>query len=580
MIRFITVLFFVCNMTFFSWAHGRDLEVVTWPYHIDKRLSVAQNTIQPFYLMVYDRQAVITGVSNVEISMPAGWQIWLGSNPPPKLSEEQESVKFSVEIKAHVKSNTADYRAAKSAGNLLLVVRPLNNAVSNAVMTLKWSQNGQTLATSEVKLELLPLLCKVQYDNNSKPMIGLWINDPKFDSATMDELYRSFHLIGVNYVIISPAMFMRNAKILKELGMKVFINQWWNYHAYVPGKVPPEAVSTLKDGKIDINRWSPTYMANGGKVFLDRIRAIVNELKKYDGVYGLMLDYEPGIKGIDADYGQTSKITFEEHLGQAVADWPKDVLPGGNLEEKWIDFRCSQSVAYVNWFKKIMQEQTPNLKLAVSTSGASGRKDDINRRLAVTDIDEIGVACDSIHPQLYSWTSKSPGIEMGKFKEKLDLGNTTIKRSTRPVYTTVGSASTGAIHEADPRYLRMQILNWWLQGENMAGVDVWQYFYGVDGRYMGMLNELAGLFTDAGEKPNSEKNFSINEVLQNPADVNLQAFCRKSRDKKKAWIGFFNFSNNPVSVKTAGNDKWQAVVADEATKVEPWSVLLVKYLAK
>lgn len=114
----------------------------------------------------------------------------------------------------------------------------------------------------------------------------------------------------------------------------------------------------------------------------------------------------------------------------------------------------------------------------------------------------------------------------------------------------------------------------------MAGVDVWQYFYGVDGRYMGMLNELAGLFTDAGEKPNSEKSFSINEVLQNPADVNLQALCRKSRDEKKAWIGFFNFSNNPVSVKTAGNDKWQAVVADEATKVEPWSVLLVKYLAK
>jgi hypothetical protein len=303
---------------------------------------------------------------------------------------------------------------------------------------------------------------------------------------------------------------------------------------------------------------------------------VVEQLKTYDGIYGFMLDYEPGVEGIDADYSEASKVAFEKYLGKKVGNWPKSVLAGGELEEEWIDFRCSQSVAYVNWFSKIMKQQTPNIELAVSTSGATGRKDDPNRRLAVVDIDEISTVCDSIHPQLYSWTFALPGPQMRRFNDKLDLGNTTIERTGKPVYVTIGSGSSGSVSQADPKYLRMQVLNWWFKGKSLTGVNVWQYFYGVDGRYMVMLNELGGLFLEAGEMP--DKIAHPNEILQKQADAGLQTLCRKSCDGQKAWIGFFNFSSKPIAVNPAGKSEWKTT--SKALKVDPWSVLLVKYVAQ
>ncbi len=393
------------------------------------------------------------------------------------------------------------------------------------------------------------------------------------NTETMAEVYRGLRRAGVDYVVINKSVYQQTKKSLHELRIKVFVQQWWKFRSYMPSPPPPEAYSTLKDRSIDRNRWSPTYMAEGGTEFIKAVESIADELKQMDGVYGFMLDYEPGIPGIEADYSEYSRQVFEKYLGKDVTSWPSVVLTGGKYEEEWINFRNDQSEAYVRWFQKIIKQRAPNVRIAVTTSGATGKPDDMNRRLAVTDITQLSRAADSIHPQLYSWTSELPA-QLKRFNEKLELGQTTIAGAHAKVYPVVGNMA-GERALSDPKYLRTQILNWWFHGA--SGFEIWVDIYGVDGRYMAMVNELAHLFKEAGELPDGSS--LENSILTAQSSDNLEILSRRSTNRKTAWVGIFNFDSKPIKVPLQAKEGWRLSEAGEnSVTIAPWTAHVVKCL--
>jgi hypothetical protein len=571
------MLAFVLSLTCIACAKSPtdSPEIIVWPHQDTNTLAVAQETTQAFYVMGYTRGAAITGATSVELTVPANWQIWNGSDAPSQNASTSQSQTLNLSWKLRSTKDmegSKDYSSANSAGNLLLVVRPTAQA-AKSTLQLRWLQNQQVIAERQITLNPIPLKWNLDHQPNQKLSVGMWLNDPHFNTQTMAEIYRGLHRAGVDYVIISKAMYLQNKTALDQLGMKVFVNQWWKFNEYVPGVPPAEAAATLKDGSVDSKRWSPTYMAEGGTAFINEVEKVADELKQMKGVYGLMLDYEPGLLGMDADYGEHSRQSFEKYLGRKVLSWPADVLPKGKDEAAWINFRNDQSEAYVKWFKTILQQRAPKVLLAVSTSGATGKPDDPNRVLAATDITQLSHVSDSIHPQLYSWTVKLPA-ELPRFMDKLQLGKTTIAGAHAPVYPAVGSLA-GKRPLSNPTYLRTQILYWWFCGAD--GFEVWQYFYGVDGNYLAMANEMAHLFQEAGERP--QESTTQNAILTAQSSDNFEILHRKSTDGKTAWVGLFNFDSKPIEVPLKTRAGWR-LSDTKQTKVTiaPWTACVVKCL--
>jgi len=547
-------------------------EVVVWEHR--DTLSVARETTQAFYVMVYTRGEPITGATSVELKVPANWQIWPISEAPAAENAAPQTLNYPCALRqTKDTAGSTDYSAANAAGNLLLTVRPSAQA-EKSTLEVRWLQNQQVLAQSRVTLEPLSLPWTIQPTANEPLHVGMWLSAPRISNpATMAEIYRGLRRAGVNYVIIPKTMYLQSKDILHQLGIKVFINQWWRFDAYVPDAPPEEAYSTLKDGSIDRTRWSPTYMAEGGPAFIKQVEQVADELKQMDGVAGLMLDYEPTLKGMDADYSDHSRQSFEKYLGRKVLSWPADVLPKGKDEAAWVNFRNDQSEAYVKWFKTILHQRAPKVLLAVSTSGATGKPDDPNRVLAATDITQLSRVSDSIHPQLYSWTVKLPA-ELPRFMDKLKLGKTTIDGAHAPVYPAVGSLA-GKRPLSDPAYLRTQILYWWFCGAD--GFEVWQYFYGVGGRYLAMANEMAHLIQEAGERPQGSS--TQNSILTAQSSNSLEILQRKSTDGKTAWVGIFNFDSKPIEVPLKTRAGWRLSDTKQTTvTIAPWTACVVKCL--
>ena len=554
-------------------------EIIIWPRQTSDELFVARETLQPFYVMAYARGERIEGATKVEISAPANWQIWRGSDAPkPGVlpATQAQTLAFDVTPRATKDSaDSKDYSAALSGANILLVARALPGAQAGSTLELLWKSENKILA--ERKVALVPLeLSRAETAPTNSTYVAMWMNDPKFNAQTMADVYRGLRRAGVDSVIITRAMFEKNRDVLRELKMQVWISQWWGFRDYLPTAPPPEAVSKMKDGTINSKRWSPTYMAEGDARFIEGVENIADELKEMDGIAGLLLDYELGAEGLNADYGAASQAAFERVIGEKIADWPAAVLTGGKLEEKWIDFRNDQSEAYVSWFRTIIRERAPGLQLSVSTSGATGTPDDMNRRLAATDIGQLSRASDTVFPQLYSWTSSLPQ-QLDRFNEKLELGRTTLAGTQSKTYPLVGSLAGGRIALAQPKYLRTQILDWWFHGAD--GFGVWQYFYGVDGRYLQMASELSTLFDAAGARPESDV---PETVLSAQPTKTLQIFQRQSEEGKTLFVGLFNYSGSEIKVplKVLAGSKWRLgkMEKSEAT-IAPWSARVVKLSA-
>ena len=499
-VRYRLMLAFVLSITCISYAESRvdGPEIVVWPHQQTNQLYVARETTQPFYVTAYRRGMDIQGTTDVEFTIPENWQAWQLTEAPPQKSAPAAAgriLKYALPLRpAEDEAGSKKYARSHAAGFFMMVAKPLLGA-TESILKIRWLQNATVLAERQIALKPVSLGLPFKQVSNNRLTAGLWVGNPPMNTETMAEVYRGFRQSGVDYIITTKAVYQQTRESLDELKINVFVQQWWKYRSYMPGSPPPEAYSTLKDGSIDRNRWSPTYMAEGGTEFIRAVESIADELKQIDGIYGFMLDYEPGIPGIEADYSEYSRQVFQKYLGKEVTTWPGDVLTNGKYEEEWINFRNDQSEAYVRWFQKIIKQRAPKLHVAVSTSGATGKTDDPNRRLAVTDITQLSRVSDSIHPQLYSWTSILPA-QLKRFNDKLKLGQTTIAGTHSDVYPAVGSMS-GESALSNPEYLRTQILNWWFHGA--SGFEIWSNIYGVDGRYMAMANELAHIFKEAGE---------------------------------------------------------------------------------
>ena len=236
------VLAFVLSLTCIACTKSPadSPEIVVWPHQDTNSLAVAREPTQAFYIMGYSRGAKITGATSVELTVPANWQIWKGSDAPPKNGavNQPRTLNFPWQIRSTKDTaDSVDYSAAKSAGNLLLVLSPAAQAVEST-LHLRWMQNQHVLAQRDVTLKPMPLKWTFDPSLNNRMRAGMWLNDPHFNTDTRAEIYQGLYRAGINYVIITKAMYLQNKTMLDQLGMKVFIAQWWDYHEYVPG-VPP-----------------------------------------------------------------------------------------------------------------------------------------------------------------------------------------------------------------------------------------------------------------------------------------------------------------------------------------------------
>jgi hypothetical protein len=548
-------------------------EIVVWPQQATNQLYVARETTQPFYVTTYSRSADTQSATEIELIVPQNWQVWpLNEAPPQNASATADRIVKSTLTLQSLKepAKASDYNFSHATGYVMMVAHPLPGAVEST-LELRWLRGETVLAKREVTLKLVDLEQPFSKVSDGKMRVGLWVANPKMNTETMAEVYRGLRRTGVDYIITRKSVYQQTQVTLRELGIKTFVEPWGIFRGFLPSDPPPEAYATLKDGTVDHNRWSPTYMAEGGPAFIKAVETLADELNQLDGIYGLMIDYEPGAGGLDADYGEQSKIAFEKYLGQKVLSWPADVLLKGKDEAAWINFRNDQSEAYIRWFQTILKQRAPRVHLAVSTSGATGRSDDPNRVLAATDITQLSRVTDSIHPQLYSWTSELPA-QLPRFMDKLKLGQTTIAGAHAPVYPAVGTMY-GDLTLSNPTYLRTQILNWWFHGA--SGFEIWTDVYGMDGRYLAMANELAHLFREAGERPQGSN--SQNVILMAPSSDSLEILQRKSQDEKTVWIGLFNFDSKPTEVPLKTRAGWRLSDAKQTTvAIAPWTAAIVK----
>lgn len=550
-------------------------EIVVWPQQATNQLYVARETTQPFYVTAYSRGADTQGATEVEFTVPPNWQIWPLSEAPPQNESAAANriVKSTLtlqSLKEPAKAN--DYNFSHATGYIMMIAHPLPGAVEST-LKLRWLNGDAVLAEREVTLKLVDLGQPFLQAPDGKMRVGLWVANPRMNTETMTEVYRGLRRAGVDYIITRNTVYQQTQAALHELGIKTFVEPWGIFRGFLPSNPPPEAYATLKDGTVDHTRWSPTYMADGGPAFIKAVETLADELDQLDGVYGLMIDYEPGAGGLDADYGEQSRIAFEKYLGRKVLSWPADVLSKGNDEAAWINFRNDQSEAYIGWFQTILKQRAPKVHLAISTSGATGKPDDPNRVLAATDITQLSRVSDSIHPQLYSWTSELPA-QLPRFLDKLKLGQTTIVGAHAPVYPAVGSMY-GDLTLSDPAYLRTQVLNWWFHGA--SGFEIWTDIYGVDGRYLAMANEMAHIFREAGERPPGSA--VQNTILEIQPSQNLEVLQRESADRKAMWVGLFNFDSKSVEIPLKTRAGWRLSDAKQTTvTIAPWMAHVVKCL--
>jgi len=569
------ILAFVIGITCITGAKPGSAapEITVW-LHPDT-LPVARETAQAFTILGYTRGEQIVDVTSVEIKVPANWQVWsLNEAPPPMENTAPQTLHYScTQRPTKDTAGSTDHSPAMAAIYLYLVVRPSAQA-EKGTLEVRWLQGQKLLDQCQTTLDPLSLRWKIQPMPESSQGVGMWVDGPlTSNAATMAEIYRGLARAGVNYLIISrpEVLYVPEKEVLHQLGIKVFINQWWDFNAYLPDAPPEEAFATLKDGSIDRTRWSPTYMAEGGPAFIKQVEKVADKLQQMGGVYGLMLDWEPGRKAMDADYSEHSRQLFEKYLGRKVLSWPADVLPDGKDSAAWITFRVAQSDAYVKWFTTILHQRAPEIHLAVSTAGNTGKPDDRNRVLAATDITQISRVADSIHPQIYTWPSKAL-MRIPVFMEHLELGKTTIAGAHAPVYPAVGSGG-GKLTLSDPGYLRTQILYWWFNGAD--GYEVWSYLYGVDGNYLALANEMAHLFQEAGERPQGSA-AQNNTLIAQPSN-SLKILQRKSADGKTVWVGLFNLSNKPIVVPLKTQAGWRLSDTQQTTvTIAPWNTYVVK----
>jgi len=197
-------------------------------------------------------------------------------------------------------------------------------------------------------------------------------------------------------------------ELLKRNGFNtIFPNMLWAGTAYYPSKIVPnpkdvaegrdylkELLKAARKNGIKVHVWKVSWqfgwMADtsilvpyrfAGRMQVDREGKLgdwlcpVNiENRKYEmaAIRELVTNYD--IDGFQFDYIRydgdqwcfcpTCRAAFEKEAGKALPDWPKPVLAGGELEQRYRDFRRNAITSFVAEVRGMMKSVRPKMKLS------------------------------------------------------------------------------------------------------------------------------------------------------------------------------------------------------------------------
>lgn len=132
-----------------------------------------------------------------------------------------------------------------------------------------------------------------------------------------------------------------------------------NYQPH--GHAPKQFIERLKaEGRLQVdNRGNPADQlcpSDDRNVALQRDMMV--EAARLDGVAGIHFDYIRYPSG-DTCYCATCRRKFEALVGQALPEWPQEVLSRGPLRDRWLQFRCDNITRLVREVRAEVKKVAP-----------------------------------------------------------------------------------------------------------------------------------------------------------------------------------------------------------------------------
>ncbi|MEM2598443.1 MAG: family 10 glycosylhydrolase [Thermoproteota archaeon] len=117
------------------------------------------------------------------------------------------------------------------------------------------------------------------------------------------------------------------------------------------------------------HQWGWYYLSPASEGARNYIKSYIVELVQEYGVDGINIEDDFGFPpGIEADFSENARRSFESFLGRKVQNWPQDVLAGGSLRSEWIGWRAQIVTDFLREIRSAVKQINPDIVLSADVS--------------------------------------------------------------------------------------------------------------------------------------------------------------------------------------------------------------------
>lgn len=117
------------------------------------------------------------------------------------------------------------------------------------------------------------------------------------------------------------------------------------------------------------HQWGWYYLSPASEGARNYIKSYIVELVQEYCVDGINIEDDFGFPpGIEADFSENARRSFESFLGRRVQNWPQDVLTGGSLRSEWISWRTRVVTDFLREIRDAVKQINPGIVLSVDVS--------------------------------------------------------------------------------------------------------------------------------------------------------------------------------------------------------------------
>lgn len=227
----------------------------------------------------------------------------------------------------------------------------------------------KSLGFTHAVVDIRPITGEVLYDSQFAPRMEEWHGAPRGNFDYLGHFLEKAHAIGLE-VHASLNVFVAGHNYF-DRGQIYSGHSEWSSIVYDPEK-----------GLIPITEEKHKYSAMVNPINQDFREHILNVLKevvtKYPSLDGLILD-RVRYDGITADFSDTSRVVFEEYIGQKIENYPDDIFKwekgddgkfkreNGKLFLKWIEWRTKNIYDFMKLARDEVKSANPEVSFGTYT---------------------------------------------------------------------------------------------------------------------------------------------------------------------------------------------------------------------